>query len=114
MPSFCKHIFVAGPKKGQRCEKFLRGADKELCYQHKKFRKDEKAIPQEATNPVEEKSATPAIKASAPMRIPSKIVEEHQPVAPTPVNTPAFEHEDKMHGTLEQLFTLLIVAVQHN
>lgn len=24
MPSFCKHVFVAGPKKGQSCEKFLR------------------------------------------------------------------------------------------
>jgi hypothetical protein len=44
MSNFCSYQYVAGPKKGSQCKTFLRGADKQLCFRHKKFGK--KDIPE--------------------------------------------------------------------
>ena len=35
MPNYCDYCFVAGPKKGQKCNRFLRKNNEIRCYQHK-------------------------------------------------------------------------------
>lgn len=50
MPNFCQYTYIVGAKKGQQCKTLLRGGN-DLCYRHKKFKKEE--IPE--SQPVIEK-----------------------------------------------------------
>ena len=68
----CKHIYVAGKKRGQACDRFVRGKGSELCYQHKNGVKSELKEP-EVEKPIEEKPvnnlAQSVIKKKKPVRI---------------------------------------------
>src|SRR5690242_16791028 len=71
MHKLCTYKFIAGPKKGTECGRYIRGIDDELCYAHKKFRKAPPA------SPVQEQSQTIAD--------PIPVVPDPEPVVEKPI-----------------------------
>lgn len=77
--SFCKYKFIAGKKKNQNCERFVRGGG-EYCYQHKSKTLNSKQEPPAPIESIQEVIPDKTLKESTQIEKPKIVQPKGKPV----------------------------------